>query len=1160
MKFKTIMLAFLLCGFAPFLFAQEKNDAPVRCDSDKANLNWLKNNPKEAAAHRAFNIQAKAAERSGKGFAAKATYTIPVVVHVFGKTQSGKTVDYAKVKRAIEVVNEDFNGQNPDFNTVDPFFRNRRSTLNIEFALAKIDPNGGSTNGVIFHPYIEKGFGADAGYDDKIASYSWDNYKYMNVYIMNDLKNDGQLNRSGVAWFPNTAMSNAGTARVVYNGRYLHGNTDTEFASIFSHEFGHWLNLYHTFTTGGCSDTNGDYVSDTPQEDENATNRGCVVGASECGNLINYENYMGYESSGGCAKMFTAGQVSRMTTALNHAARRPLWQSSNLTATGVGLSKASLLLDDYGVEEAVVNNGTLADVTYYIDLEGGTFTQSSGAMSQGTHFDTSLPSGVTVSITAESNTRLRVKFGGKATSHAVSNNVAGTITFRNAAITGGTSRLNVAKVAYNFSFFDPYKVIYENIPDETATASAVWQPFTIKAGNTSNQYGAFYENNNLRLETYTKALVSQSGTRNVTLLQANQLISDASNWVNSLAHPDLHDVETSSYTVWRGRTAYVGFQLEMYPGKVNYGWMRVRVNSAGTEISVLDYAYSTKPNGAIKAGSQTLEPDEPTCTDGIQNGDETGVDCGGTSCSPCQVDPTCTDGIQNGNETGIDCGGDCAPCQVDPTCTDGIQNGNETGIDCGGDCAPCNTNVTYCDASTSTSGTLHITNVKFGSIDNTSTNASYNNFTNQSTNLTAGQATTLTVKLNNDHWTFNAVGVWIDWNNNGDFTDAGEKVYSRFAAGPYSGSVTPPSGAVSNTSLRMRVRVGYGSESKITPCGTDTYIGEVEDYTIRVGGTTTPTCTDGIQNGDETGVDCGGTSCAPCQVDPTCTDGIQNGNETGVDCGGDCAPCQVDPTCTDGIQNGNETGVDCGGDCAPCQVDVTYCSATGNAGPEGVSNVTFAGINNSSVRNASGYDDFTSISASVSPGSNHNLRVTIIGYQTGSADEIYAFFDWNQDGDFSDSGEKLTLTKTTNLIGDISVAVPSTAKAGSTRMRLLVSYYDNESNPCDTGSNDVRYGEYEDYTVNVTASKSAGIAEGRFSVITNPIVNQRMSVDYGTNEVGRANVQIFSISGRKVAEYNQQKGAERVQTIQLDRNFNSGLFIARIQFGNKVEMIKIGIE
>lgn len=74
-----------------------------------------------------------------------------------------------------------------------------------------------------------------------------------------------------------------------------------------------------------------------------------------------------------------------------------------------------------------------------------------------------------------------------------------------------------------------------------------------------------------------------------------------------------------------------------------------------------------------------------SCTDGIQNGIETGIDCGG-ACLAC---PTCNDGVQNGTETGIDCGGvDCFAC-AEPTCLDGIQNGNEEGIDCGGDCQQC---------------------------------------------------------------------------------------------------------------------------------------------------------------------------------------------------------------------------------------------------------------------------------------------------------------------------------------------------------------------------------------------------------------------------------------------------------------------------------------
>jgi len=79
--------------------------------------------------------------------------------------------------------------------------------------------------------------------------------------------------------------------------------------------------------------------------------------------------------------------------------------------------------------------------------------------------------------------------------------------------------------------------------------------------------------------------------------------------------------------------------------------------------------------------------EDETCNDGIQNGDETGIDCGGSDCEAC---PTCTDGIQNGTETGVDCGGDCDIC---PSCDDGIQNGTETGVDCGGDCAVCETSV-----------------------------------------------------------------------------------------------------------------------------------------------------------------------------------------------------------------------------------------------------------------------------------------------------------------------------------------------------------------------------------------------------------------------------------------------------------------------------------
>lgn len=73
----------------------------------------------------------------------------------------------------------------------------------------------------------------------------------------------------------------------------------------------------------------------------------------------------------------------------------------------------------------------------------------------------------------------------------------------------------------------------------------------------------------------------------------------------------------------------------------------------------------------------------PSCNDNMRNGDETGLDCGGSLCDPC---PGCSNGIQDPGETGVDCGGDCRPCD---SCFDGVQNYGETGVDCGGPCPSC---------------------------------------------------------------------------------------------------------------------------------------------------------------------------------------------------------------------------------------------------------------------------------------------------------------------------------------------------------------------------------------------------------------------------------------------------------------------------------------
>lgn len=73
----------------------------------------------------------------------------------------------------------------------------------------------------------------------------------------------------------------------------------------------------------------------------------------------------------------------------------------------------------------------------------------------------------------------------------------------------------------------------------------------------------------------------------------------------------------------------------------------------------------------------------PTCDDGLKNGDEEDVDCGGPTCGPCADDKGCV--------WPSDCQSDvciAGKCQA-PTCFDGKKNGSETAPDCGGPCGPC---------------------------------------------------------------------------------------------------------------------------------------------------------------------------------------------------------------------------------------------------------------------------------------------------------------------------------------------------------------------------------------------------------------------------------------------------------------------------------------
>jgi hypothetical protein len=161
-------------------------------------------------------------------------------------------------------------------------------------------------------------------------------------------------------------------------------------------------------------------------------------------------------------------------------------------------------------------------------------------------------------------------------------------------------------------------------------------------------------------------------------------------------------------------------------------------------------------------------------------------------------------------------------------------------------------------------------------------------------------------------------------------------------------------------------------------------------------------------------------------------------------------------------------------------VTITYCTSSGNTSyATGVTRVRFGSIDKSDgTAKDKGYENFTNLSTTVAQSSSVNLTVNVNTDGNYRVDAI-AWIDWNQDGDFADSGETYDLGNISNVsngaLSTKAVAVPANAKVGNTRMRISAKYNANPTS-CETNFD----GEVEDYTVNVTT----GAADTTAPVIT----------------------------------------------------------------------------
>jgi hypothetical protein len=157
-----------------------------------------------------------------------------------------------------------------------------------------------------------------------------------------------------------------------------------------------------------------------------------------------------------------------------------------------------------------------------------------------------------------------------------------------------------------------------------------------------------------------------------------------------------------------------------------------------------------------------------------------------------------------------------------------------------GSANPCTSSTGPCSAS-STTCDEYINTVQLNTINNTSACSvgGYGNYLSTSTNLIKGNQYSITVtpdilSQTGSAFTNDEIAVWIDYNNDSDFLDAGEQVGYVLVGTGWSNvfTFTVPTSAVSSA-VRMRVRISYSTDGAIVPCGQSTY-GEVEDYTVNI--------------------------------------------------------------------------------------------------------------------------------------------------------------------------------------------------------------------------------------------------------------------------------------------------------------------------------------